>query len=122
MLKDKISSGPQQLISDRFVRAVAMTGGSTGGVPSATDAWAAGGEPSKPDTVTILQAIEGSRQVLATRIKEDCSDVTLLRQDLRNTVDRVTEAEGRISELENCMHTIKVEVHQLTALNKELLG
>ena len=49
----------------------------------------------------ILLAISNLRTSIEGRIGELCTDLSLIRQDLRNTVVRVTEAEGRISEIED---------------------
>ena len=43
------------------------------------------------------------------------SEVTLVRQDLRNAVDRVTEVEGRISELEDTAQDLANNMKQLTS-------
>ena len=66
----------------------------------------------------ILSAIQVS--ALEQQIGGVQSDVSLIRQDLRNVVDRVTEAEGRISELENAVKELRSTTNRLSASNKLL--
>ena len=51
----------------------------------------------------ILTAIQASRSALETQIGGVQAEVSLVRQDLRNVVDRVTATEDRISELEDAL-------------------
>ena len=68
----------------------------------------------------ILRAIHESRVALESQIGGVQSEVSLIRQDLRNTVDRVTEAEARISELEDTVKDLADNVRQLTSSSKML--
>ena len=61
--------------------------------------------PSLP-TNMILEATDESRTALETTIGEIALDVNLLHKGLRKAVDWVTEAEGRISELEDSVKTL----------------
>ena len=51
----------------------------------------------------ILTAIQASRSALEMQIGGVQAEVSLVRQDLRNVVDRVTATESRISELEDAL-------------------
>ena len=59
------------------------------------------GETESDRFAEILSAIHASRLALEGQIGGVQMEVSLVRQDLQNVVDRVTEAEGRISELED---------------------
>ena len=63
----------------------------------------------------ILEAIQASRSALEGQIGGIQTEVSLVRQDLRNVVDRVTETEGRVSELEETVKELKTSVSQLEA-------
>ena len=63
----------------------------------------------------LLQAIKDSRVALEAQIGGVQTEVLLIRQDLRNTVDIVTETEGRISALEDTIKDLSKNVRQLTA-------
>ena len=67
-----------------------------------------------------LKAIHESRIALERQIGGVQSEVILLRQDLRNTVDRVTEAEGHISELEDSVQNLTKTLPQVSAMAKTL--
>lgn len=74
------------------------------------------GGPAPPsDTASILQAIHVFRESLEGRIAEVHSEVTLLCQDLRKVSDRVTEAEHRISELEDTTQVTRKDVAGLVS-------
>ena len=70
--------------------------------------------------VEILKAVLDSRLALEAKIGGVQSEVSLIRQDLRNTVNRVTEAEGCISELEDTVKDLSENVQQLTSSTKTL--
>ena len=67
-----------------------------------------------------MAAIQSSREVLEGRIGEVRSDVILLRQDLRNVADRVTDTDTKISELEDTVSTLRKEASTAHALVKEV--
>ena len=63
----------------------------------------------------ILAAIHASRNALEGQIGGLQMEVSLVRQDLRNVVDRVTETEDRISGLENNIKDLQTTVQALSA-------
>ena len=75
---------------------------------------------SDTGTVDILQAIQASWLALEMQFEGVQTDVSLIRQDLRNVVDRMTEAEGRISELEDTVQELCTTVSQLTSFTHGL--
>ena len=64
----------------------------------------------------ILKAIQDSCAALESQIGGVQVEVSLVRQDLRNVVDRVTEAEGRISELKDTVKAHHSTMRQLSAM------
>ncbi|KAJ1097125.1 hypothetical protein NDU88_002252 [Pleurodeles waltl] len=71
---------------------------------------------------SILHAIQDSRIFREGKIKELSLELSLLRQDLKNSVDRVNEVELRVSEAENSIKSFRTTltglqnvVHQLEA-------
>ncbi|KAJ1185800.1 hypothetical protein NDU88_002587 [Pleurodeles waltl] len=82
-----------------------VSGGETG---------AAGGTPDSggaAHTATILQAINDLKVTMEGKMRELKVDLDLIRQDLRITMHRVTEVEGRLSETED---TVKTHAENLT--------
>ena len=62
----------------------------------------------------ILAAIQASRLALEGQIGGLQTEVSLVRQDLRNVVDRVTETEDRVSSLENNVKDLQATVQSLS--------
>ncbi|KAJ1218152.1 hypothetical protein NDU88_005735 [Pleurodeles waltl] len=56
---------------------------------------------SATQTVTILHAISDLKVTMEEKMGELKVDVTLIRQDPCNSTNRVTEVEGRLSEMED---------------------
>lgn len=73
-----------------------------------------------PDNAALMAAITQSRDMLDTKIGAVGSDVTLLRQDLRNAVARITETETRISEVEGDVSQIKRRLAKMESAQKTL--
>ena len=68
-------------------------------------------DPKDPPSTDnqILAAISDLRTSIEGRIGDLRTDISLIRQDLRNTVDRVTETEGRVSEMEDSQRSYHTE-------------
>ena len=69
--------------------------------------------PEPDELAEILTAIQASRIAFESQIGGVQLEVSLVRQDLRNVVDRV--AEGRVSELEDTVKELKATVHRLSS-------
>ena len=95
MVRDKEPKPPGQGKMDRYAK------------PEAPPLEAAGVESTLPDNAALPAAIQSSREALEGRTGEVRSEVTLLRQDLRNVADRVTETESRTSDLGSTVTTLK---------------
>ncbi|KAJ1199509.1 hypothetical protein NDU88_003343 [Pleurodeles waltl] len=76
--------------------------------------------PSGDKTLVILQAIQDSKAALETKIGDVGIDVAYLCQDLHQSVDRVTEAEVRRSQLEDAVWGMSSEVAGLSNNAKTL--
>lgn len=83
---------------------------------------AVGGSPSgsMPDNAALMAAITQSRDMLDAKIGAVGADVTLLRQDLRNAVARITETESRISEVEDDVSQLKRRMAHMESVQKTL--
>ena len=90
MGKDKGAPVTQQCKMDKCTVSGSRTRSPEKGAPSSDD--------GHDRVAKILSAIQASRSALESQIGVQ-AEVSLVRQDLRNVVDRVTETEGRISEL-----------------------
>ena len=78
-------------------------------------------DQSKPNTDNqILQAIGDLRSSVEGKIDELKVDLSLIRQDLRQTVERVTEAESCISDLEDTQKTHRTDIARLLRTDKQL--
>ena len=88
-----------------------------GGQPPAD---APGVRETSPSDNLILGAISDLRTSIEGKIGDLHADISLIRQDLRNTVDRVTETEGRVSEIEDSQRTCYAELTQLRKTVKQL--
>ena len=108
MGKDKPNANPQQPKMDRFTTTVPRRQAS----PDAS----AEKNPDSDKLAEILAAIQTSRQALEGQIGGVQAEVSLIRQDLRNVVDRVTETEGRVSELEDTVKDLKSNLQRVTAV------
>ena len=61
----------------------------------------------------VLDAIQASRRTPEEQIGGFQAEVGLVRQDLRNVVDKVTEMEGRLLELEGAVKELRSSVQHL---------
>ena len=68
----------------------------------------------------ILLAISDLCTSIEGGIGELRTDLSLIRQDLRNTVDRVTETEGWVSEIEDSQRTCQTELTELRNTIRQL--
>ena len=68
----------------------------------------------------ILLAISDLRTSIEGRIGELRTDLSLIHQDLRNTVDRITDTEGRVSELEDSQRSCQTELNELRRTVRQL--
>ena len=103
MGKDKgIPSNQSRL--DKFARTT------SGGQPPGDTP---GQSESQSSDNQILAAISELRASIEGRIGELRTDMSLIRQDLRNAVDRVTETEGRVSEIEDTQKSCQDELCQI---------
>ena len=91
---------------DKFTRS-----GPGGGVQFPLDAKTPWEVPASDNQ--ILAAISDLSSSIEGRIGDLRTDLSLIRQDLRNTVDRVTEMEGRVSEMEDSQRTCQTELTEL---------
>ena len=112
MGKDRPNTQSSQSKIDKF--AVLSSQGSAAGMSTGA------GVPGDNATTEILKAIHDSRVALEAQIGGVQSEVSLIRQDLWNTVDRVTEVEGHISELEDTIKDLSENVRQLMSSTKTL--
>ncbi|XP_078539586.1 stereocilin-like [Lissotriton helveticus] len=67
-----------------------------------------------------MAAITQSRDMLDAKIGAMGADVTLLRQDLRNAVERITETESRISVVEDEVGSLKRKMTAMAHVQKAL--
>ena len=115
MGKDRVVAPSTQAKLDRYAK-----------TPSPITANASGSDKLEPPSHTnenqILQAIGDLRSSVEGKIEELRIDLSLIRQDLRKTLEQVTEAEGRISDIEDTQKTTNSDVLELlhTVKNLEL--
>ncbi|KAJ1206162.1 hypothetical protein NDU88_001571 [Pleurodeles waltl] len=75
-----------------------------------------------PDNTPLLVAITQSRDMLDGKIGSMVSDVTLLCQDLRRAVERITETKTRISGVKDSVTALQQKLSTLMAMSKELVA
>ncbi|OCT69158.1 hypothetical protein XELAEV_18040467mg [Xenopus laevis] len=68
----------------------------------------------------LLNAITDCRAALSSKIEEVKTDLSLLRADLQTLRERTTEAEQRISRLEDICNRLTQQVQELRAQNTSL--
>ena len=108
MVRDKDPKPPRQGKMDKYTKPVMTTTTEDEVVTSL------------PDNVALLAAIHSSRETLEGKIGEVRSEVSLIRQDLRNVTDRVTVAETRISDLEDTITTLRHDTSRDQARLREI--
>mgnify|MGYP002804399224 CR=1 FL=1 len=106
MGKDKLANPTQQPRMEKYTIPVPKT-------PIGNPQQAPG--TSEDKFAEILAAIHASRNALEGQIGGLQMEVSLVRQDLRNVVDRVTETEDRISGMENNIKDLQTTVQSLSA-------
>lgn len=84
--------------------------------PGTQPADPSGTQTSSADNAAMSAAITQCRSALETKIGEVGSEVLLLRQDLR-----ITEAEQRVSRVEDSLTTLKKKVAALETTTKSLV-
>ncbi|KAJ1173527.1 hypothetical protein NDU88_005359 [Pleurodeles waltl] len=110
MTKDKRPLGPKQSTVDQYPH--------SSGAARVAESW---GQPVvHPNTATLLAAITQSRDMLDAKIRVVGSDFNFLRQDLRNAVERLTEAETRVLGVEDSVQNLLRKPQGLEVLTKDL--
>ena len=71
------------------------------------------GAASDAITRPILEAIDASKAAVMVRIDHVATECTLIRHDIDKFRGRLTEAEGRISEVEDVAHTHGAQLREL---------
>ncbi|KAJ1174347.1 hypothetical protein NDU88_006169 [Pleurodeles waltl] len=79
-----------------------------------------GGSTQAPDNVALLVAITQLRNIQDAIIGAVGTDVNLLHQDLRKAVDRITEAETKVSDIEDLLKMLQQKLDTLTVVTKEV--
>ena len=106
MGKEKGVAPSKQAKLDKYTKiSPSHTSGSSG--PSKSQ------PPQTASASQILLAIGDLRNSIEGKIDELKSDLSLIRYDLRKTVERVTEAETKISTTEDEVSPLKTQVAQL---------
>lgn len=106
----KTSGSHTQTKIDRFTSAERGPGEGPSGSPPAPGT----------DLSAILQAISTSQASVEGKIGEVRVDTALIRQDLRNATARISEAESRISTVEDELGQLKTQVATLQKCTSEL--
>lgn len=107
MGKDKDPKPPRQDKMDQFTKTITPQ---NEGRPGA-----------RSDTDTLLQAINASKSALERQIGAVGTEVSLLRQELRNLADRVKETETQLGETEDSVHELQKDMKELQSSHKDLL-
>lgn len=71
------------------------------------------GEPTLKDVLLVVNTCKHSLGDLCDQMRGIKEELSLVRHELQKTVERITAAEGRISQIEDDLHPMKQEVKVL---------